>query len=137
MSGQPPDNGHGVAPPSSNILWYEGLKKKEKDVRSVRSSIFLQPILSFSVIPLLQLEVLGDYQPSELRCKVEMTYSCMHRMASGSSLQKNEENSSNNRNEVQRKVHNVSDQCLWCELLEWGLHKLSKLCDWVIEVSRL
>ena len=65
------------------------------------------------------------------------SYSGVDRIASGLALQKNKDYSSDNWDEVERKIHYVSDQCFGRELLEGRLDEFPELCDWVIEVARL
>lgn len=55
----------------------------------------------------------------------------MDTLASSTGLDKNKNGSADDRDEVQRQVHKVTNDCLWAELCERTLECLSQPLDWV------
>lgn len=61
----------------------------------------------------------------------------MNCVSSSLALEQNEDDGSNNWNEVQWQIHDISDQGRRSELLKWALDQLSKLSNRVVEISAL
>ena len=87
-------------------------KNEKKNLRSIRSSILLEPSLPLRVGPFLELKVLKSVSE---RCRKSrlITYSDVGRVSASATLNQNKNDSSNNWDKVQWQVHDVSDQCSW------------------------
>jgi hypothetical protein len=88
------------------------------DLPSIGGLAALDELLLLLLLHLLELEV------PRMRCWAELA-----------ALQNDKQNSANDRNEVQRKVHEVSDDGRGRELGEWLRYQFTELCDRV--ASRL
>jgi hypothetical protein len=91
------------------------------DLRGVWGGVLLQPLFPLRVVPLLQLEILDHVRTSCRHYTIRSTYASMHRIASRSALKQNKKNRSNNRDEVEWEIHDISDDSCWRKLLKGRL----------------
>lgn len=108
----------------------------ESNLRSIRSSVLLQPSLSLWVGPFLELEVLGSVSNWPLEPQ-HISYSSVNGVSPSTTLNHDKDNCSNNWDKVQWQVHDISDQCRWWELLKRWLHQFPKLRNGIVEISSL